>query len=109
MLSSNNQFLIYLSRRIKKPFNVSDLITESGAWTEGELNDLFNMVDVNRILEIPLNNQGFDDFIAWNYSTSGQYMVRSGYYLQWRYKFGPSASQLAIPGLAVSNSVWQII
>jgi hypothetical protein len=39
---------------------VSGLITESGAWNEGKLNDLFNMVDVNRILEIPLNNQGFD-------------------------------------------------
>jgi hypothetical protein len=29
--------------------------------------------------------------------------------LQWRHQFGPSASQLAIPGLAVSNPVWQII
>jgi hypothetical protein len=88
---------------------VSELITEYGAWNEEKLIELFNMVDVNRIMEIPLNNHGFDDFIAWNFSTTGQYMVRSGYHLQWRHKFGPSASQLAIPGLAVSNPVWQII
>jgi hypothetical protein len=67
-------------------------------------------------MEIPLNNHGFDDFIAWNFSTNGQVLpptvasqIWSGYHLQWRHKFGPSASQLAIPGLAVSNPVWQII
>jgi hypothetical protein len=95
---------------------VSELTTKYGAWNEEKLIELFNMVDVNRIMEIPLNNHGFDDFIAWNFSTNGQVLpptvasqIWSGYHLQWRHKFGPSASQLAIPGLAVSNPVWQII
>jgi hypothetical protein len=58
---------------------VADLIDPStGTWNIARLSDLFLVVDVNRILEIPLNNQGFDDFIAWNYTNHGQYTVYLG-------------------------------
>jgi hypothetical protein len=66
-------------------------------------------VDVKRILEIPINIQGFDDFIAWNYNKNGCYSVKSGYHLQWRHTFGPRASQLALPGTSALNPVWKTI
>jgi ribonuclease HI len=85
------------------------IIPNSGTWNEERLNELFNIVDVNRILEIPLNNQGFEDFIAWNFTKHGQYAVRSGYHLQWRHQFGPRTSQLSLPGSSVNNPIWKII
>jgi hypothetical protein len=85
------------------------IIPNSGTWNEERLNELFNIVDVNRILEIPLNNQGFEDSIAWNFTKHGQYAVRSGYHLQWRHQFGPKASQLSLPGSSVNNPIWKII
>jgi hypothetical protein len=39
-----------------------DLIIEQ--WDEDILRVLFSSVDVGRILQIPLNNRGFDDFVA---------------------------------------------
>ena len=47
---------------------VSELISSiTGAWDEQLLCDLFSPVDVQRILQIPINNHGFDDFIAWHF------------------------------------------
>jgi hypothetical protein len=66
-------------------------------------------VDVSRILQIPINNHGFSDFIAWHYTKHGQYAVRSGYHLQWRHQFGPRANQLALPGSSAINPVWKIL
>jgi ribonuclease HI len=87
---------------------VSDLISPvTGQWDLGLLESLFCSVDVNRILQIPLNNRGFEDFIAWGFSSNGKYTVRSGYHLQWRHQFGPSAGQLSLPGSSVHNPVWK--
>jgi hypothetical protein len=61
------------------------------------MRDLFNPMDAEQILQIPLNSQGFEDFIAWGFSKNGKYTVRSGYHLQWSHQFGPSAGQLAPP------------
>jgi hypothetical protein len=64
----------------------------------------FLTVDVNRILQIPLNSQGFDDFIAWSCTKHGGYTVmRSGYHLQWQNQFGAFAGQLALPGSSGTN------
>jgi hypothetical protein len=44
---------------------VSELISLiSGTWDEELLNVLFNPLDVRRIMQIPINHQGFEDFIA---------------------------------------------
>jgi hypothetical protein len=44
---------------------VSDLISPlTGQWDDQLLREMFNEVDVGRIILIPLNNQGFGDFIA---------------------------------------------
>jgi hypothetical protein len=89
---------------------VSELIDPAtGQWDAVLLHDLFGAVDVQRILQIPLHRQGFDDFIAWSATTHGRYTVRSGYYLQWQHQFGASANQLALPGSSATNPVWKII
>jgi hypothetical protein len=64
---------------------------------------------VGRILEIPLNNQGFDDFIAWSFNKNGRYSVQSGYYLQWRHSFGGRGGELALPGSSAINPIWKIL
>jgi hypothetical protein len=85
---------------------VSNLIDPTtGSWDEDLLRPLFLEVDVGRISEIPLNNQGFDDFIAWSFNKNGRYSVRSGYYLQWRHSFGGRGGELALPGSSAINPV----
>jgi ribonuclease HI len=104
------------NRRILSPrgqsiyTKVCELISPiSGQWDEEILRSILNPVDVGRVLQIPLNNQGFHDFIAWNFTKNGRFTVRSAYHLQWKHQFGPSAGQLALPGQAVTNPVWKII
>jgi hypothetical protein len=89
---------------------VSDLINPiTEHWDEEILQSLLSPVDVYRIMQIPLHNRGFDDFIAWSYTKHGRYSVRSGYHLQWRHEFGASAGQLALPGSSALNPVWKIL
>jgi hypothetical protein len=53
-------------------------------WDAELLKSLFIDIDVNRILEIPLNNQGFDDFIAWVIIFNGDTrLVREKIYLHY--------------------------
>jgi hypothetical protein len=98
-----------ISARGNTIFNkVSDLISPiTGQWDLSLLESLFCPVDVGRILQIPLNNRGFEDFIAWGFSSNGKYSVRSGYHLQWWHQFGPSAGQLSLPGSSIHNPVWK--
>jgi hypothetical protein len=86
---------------------VSQLIdVNTGLWDEPLIRNLFLPVDVNRILQIPLNIQGFEDFIASNCTEHGRFTVRSAYHLPWRFRFGPRAGQLSLPGSSVNNPVW---
>jgi hypothetical protein len=89
---------------------VSELISPvTGQWGEDLLRNLFGDVDVWRILQIPLNNQGFPDFVAWHFTNHGRYTVQSGYHLQWRHQFGPRAAQLSLPGRSSLNPIWKTI
>jgi hypothetical protein len=88
---------------------VSQLIDPNGQWDEVLIRSLFTSLDANRILEIPLNTQGFSDFIAWGLTKHGFYSVRSAYRMQWRHKFGPHAGQLALPGSSIRNPVWKVL
>ena len=104
------------SRKIVSPrgmaayTRVSELISPiTGQWDATKLNETFNVVDVTRILQIPINNQGFEDFIAWHFTPSGRYTVRSGYHIQWRHQFGALAGQLALLGCSVLNPVWKTV
>lgn len=51
---------------------VEELIDpHNGTWDEVLIGDVFSPVDAYRILQIPLNVQLVEDFIAWNYTRSG--------------------------------------
>jgi hypothetical protein len=87
---------------------VSDLIDPiTGQWDETLLSEWFNLVDAGRILQIPIHNQGFNDFVAWNLTLHGRFTVRSAYYVQWRHQFGASAGQSTLPGRSTINHVWK--
>jgi hypothetical protein len=89
---------------------VHELISPiTATWDEDLLQDIFNPMDVERILQIPINNYGFDDFIAWKGTRHGRYTVKSGYYIQWKHQFVPRAGQLALPGGSAQNHVWSIL
>jgi hypothetical protein len=91
---------------------VSELIDPTtGFWDVDLLRSLFLEVDVGHILEIPLNNQGFDNFVASNFNENGRYSVRSGSHLQWRHSFGArgEGAQLSLPGSSATNPVWRIL
>lgn len=60
---------------------VSDLTTESGAWNEGLIRDIFFPVDVVAILKLPMVSRG-EDIWAWEKEKHGIYSVRSAYRLQ---------------------------
>jgi hypothetical protein len=89
---------------------VSDLIDPiTEQWDIDILEALLSPIDVHRILQIPLHNRGFEDFIAWRFTKHGKYTVRSGYHVQWRHQFGASARQLALPGSSALNPVWKSV
>ena len=81
----------------------------TGQWDEELLREHLNAIDVSRILQIPINTHGFDDFISWHYTKHGRYTVWSGYHLQWNSQFGPSGGQLAAPDGSATNPVWKVI
>ena len=60
---------------------------ESHTWDVQLIRDIFNPIDADRILRIPLNENMTDDFVAWNLSKSDNYTVRSPYYAQWWNRF----------------------
>jgi hypothetical protein len=45
----------------------------------------FNPPDVDRILQIPLNENLSEDFIGWHMTNSYSFLVRSAYYVQWNH------------------------
>lgn len=60
---------------------VSDLTTESGAWDEGLIRDIFFPVDAVAILKLPMVSRG-EDMWAWEREKHGIYSVKSAYRLQ---------------------------
>jgi hypothetical protein len=61
---------------------VSQLIDPTtSSWDEDLIRSIFCTVDDKRIMQIPLNTNGFGDFISWKYTKHGRYTVRSGYHL----------------------------
>jgi hypothetical protein len=109
-IQSSADYKVTSQRGAAVYMKVSELINPvTGQWDTVLLDDLFNSCDVGRILQILLHNQGFKDFIAWGANSHGRYTVKSGYYLQWKHRYGVSASALALPGSLAMNLVWKIL
>jgi hypothetical protein len=55
---------------------VSELLDpNTGGWDIAMLSNLLLPMDVGRFLQIPINHQAFDDFLAWNFTKYGRYTV----------------------------------
>jgi hypothetical protein len=53
---------------------VSELIDPyNGGWDLDLLHTIFQPIDVQKILQIPINHQAFDDFMAWRFTKHGRY------------------------------------
>jgi hypothetical protein len=64
---------------------VSELIDPIlGERDEAIIQDIFNPLDAQKVLEIPLSQNLEEDFVAWHKTKSFTYSVRSAYYLEWR-------------------------
>lgn len=70
---------------ITKVNELIDPTTKS--WDEELLRDIFSPIDVNRILQIPLSNSSFGDFVAWHGTQSGHLSVKTTYDLEWKHQF----------------------
>ena len=73
------------------------------------IREIFNPVDADRILKIPLNVNMTEDFIAWHLSKSCCFTVRSAYYAQWWHSFGRKVNRGDGQGNSECNPVWDIL
>ena len=60
----------------------------SGTWDETLISNLFNPVDVRRILQILIYLHHFDDFIAWNPSRVRIFLFEGCMQTCWRARVG---------------------
>jgi hypothetical protein len=70
---------------------------------------IFSSVDANRILQISLTVGTFDDFVAWNYTETGMFTVKSAYHVEWKHQFGPRTSSERNGSPSTINLVWRIM
>ena len=69
--------------------SVDELIDpETHSWDKQLIRDIFNPIDVARILRIPVNGNMTEDFIAWHLTKTYSFSVWSAYYAQWNHTFG---------------------
>ena len=109
MPSSPNRKVITVKGQ-RLPQNVDDLIDPfTGQWDEALIRDNFIWVDVERILKIPLSPNMTEDFVAWQYTKSFSFSVRSAYYVEWEHQFGAQTRWGDGQGAIHANPVWDIL
>ena len=87
---------------------VDELINPyTGQWDEDLIRDVFSPVDVHRILQIPLNYHLTEDFVAWNYTRSGTFSVRSAYHKEFEHQHGAQWVRADGQGTENINPVWK--
>jgi hypothetical protein len=59
-----------------------------GQWDHDIIRTNFHHIDASRSMQIPLNINGFDDFLAWHGTRLGTFSVRSAYHTE--YGMAPS-------------------
>lgn len=74
-------------------------------WDEVLLRDIFSPIDVHRILSIPLSAHLHEDFIAWHYTKSYIFLVRSVYYIEWDHSHRHRLTQADGQGPSERNPV----
>lgn len=87
---------------------VEELINlATGEWDDELIRDNFWNIDAERILEIPIYQHDTEDFVAWHFTKSGIFSVRSAYYRQWEEYY--ASSDLNPNGISGSSAhpVWK--
>lgn len=71
------------------------------------IRDNFWSLDVERILQIPLSQQNFEDNVAWHYTKTGVFSVRSAYYCEWDDQCGSKLGQEGGQSSSMNHPVWK--
>ena len=79
----------------------------TGQWYEALIQSVFSLVDVRRMLQIPLHVEALEDFVAWHYTKSGTFSVCSAYHLEFDHQFGRHYANSNSPGSAQLSEVWK--
>lgn len=67
----------------KENWTVSKLIDPvNKCWNNTLVKEMFNAVDVNSILSIPISQRLPNDDLIWNFTKNGSYSVKSGYWVK---------------------------
>ena len=64
---------------------------------------------LNTFSKFPLNVQVIEDFIAWKYTRSGAFSVRSAYHREWEHHHGQIICTTDGQGSVDENPVWKEI
>jgi hypothetical protein len=67
---------------------VSDFIDPiSSEWDEALIWDIFNPLEIQKVLQIPLSQNLEEDFVAWHKTKSFTFSIRSTYYSEWEHQY----------------------
>lgn len=87
---------------------VEDIIDPyTGQWDEALIRSVLSPVDAFRILQIPLYAEAGEDFVAWQFTRSGTFSVRSAYHVEFNHQFGPHFHSADCPERSHINPVWK--
>lgn len=95
-------FMVMSPAALNLNATVDCLKVESEEWNEVLIRESFMDVDVEGIISLPPRNGGVVDRLLWHYHNSGDYSVRSGYWIASSSDDNPSCS-----GLSDSKSWWK--
>jgi hypothetical protein len=70
---------------------------------------MFNLVDVRRILQIPLNVGAFKDYISWHGNKNGVFSVGSAYHIEWKHQYNGRTCRELVQGTSLNNPIWRIL
>lgn len=83
------------------------IITGRGARVLTQVRDNFWDVNSNRILQILLPDGEMEDFMAWQFTKSYTFSVRSAYHLKWESTYGEILKQNSGESESLLNPVWK--
>ena len=78
VISSHGQFLLRTIAELINP--------HTGLWDEDLVREIFVPIDAEHIRRIPLSEHLTEDFVAWHYTKTFTFWVRSAYY--WEHQIG---------------------
>ena len=86
---------------------VGDLIDPaSNNWDEDLIRQTIWPIDAQWILSVSLSQHDMTYFIAWSYTKSGMFLVRSAYSVEWNHQYGSKLKYANGMGRITHNPIW---